>query len=325
MFSKASSSFVLERSDDVLPKKRQPKHAKARGGIISFWIPKIFVWRERERRRRRRRRKRRFFCVAFLSHIIFFALFFLLFFLLLHPAPPFFGLHLSDPISPQISSEKKKTLSTRFAQSASELAHETIQQKKRALFLDRREEEDTNVERFLGGKKKKKKAEEMSSSRSRSKSPKMHPRDVMRTMCLATYWSLVLLSFGTLTTRVDASKTKNKAMLKEKYGIDCGSHCTNAVVRLHEAKIEQEKCVVVVVRFPLCCFSKKDRRLMMMDLSRKKFLCDLFLLPRVASRRLWRLSRALSFVRSLFSRRHRTRTTLTYRAFVPFFSKHTGD
>merc|ERR1712025_371261 len=68
----------------------------------------------------------------------------------------------------------------------------------------------------------------------------MHPRVVMRTMCLATYWSLVLLSFGTLTTRVDASKTKNKAMLREKYGIDCGSHCTNAVVRLHEA-IEQEK------------------------------------------------------------------------------------
>ena len=65
-------------------------------------------------------------------------------------------------------------------------------------------------------------------------------------MCLAT-WSLVLLSFGTLTTRVDASKMKNKAMLREKYGIDCGSHCTNAVVRLHEAKIEQEKCVVVVV------------------------------------------------------------------------------
>ena len=163
----------------------------------------------------------------------------------------------------------------------------------------------------------------MSSSRSRSKSPKMHPRVMRTTMCLAT-WSLVLLSFGTLTTRVDASKTKNKAMLREKYGIDCGSHCTNAVVRLHEAKIEQEKCVVVVVRFPLCCFSKKDRRLMMDYLSRKKFLCDLFLLPRVASRRLWRLSRALSFVRS-FLARHRTRTTLTYRAFVPFFSKHTGD
>lgn len=68
----------------------------------------------------------------------------------------------------------------------------------------------------------------------------MHPRVMRTTMCLAT-WSLVLLSFGTLTTRVDASKTKNKAMLREKYGIDCGSHCTNAVVRLHEAKIEQEK------------------------------------------------------------------------------------
>lgn len=30
-------------------------------------------------------------------------------------------------------------------------------------------------------------------------------------------------------------------MLQEKYGIDCGTHCTNAVVKLHEAKIEQEK------------------------------------------------------------------------------------
>ena len=76
------------------------------------------------------------------------------------------------------------------------------------------------------------------------------------TMCLAT-WSLVLLSFGTLTTRVDASKTKNKAMLREKYGIDCGSHCTNAVVRLHEAKIEQEKCVVVVVSKFLCFVSRR--------------------------------------------------------------------
>ena len=66
-------------------------------------------------------------------------------------------------------------------------------------------------------------------------------RSLLETIFVAT--SLVLLSFG--TTFVDASKTKNKAMLQEKYGIDCGSHCTNAVVRLHEAKIEQEKCVVV--------------------------------------------------------------------------------
>ena len=68
-----------------------------------------------------------------------------------------------------------------------------------------------------------------------------------RTMCLATVSLIVLLSSSFGTTAVDASKTKNKALLQEKYGIDCGSHCTNAVVRLHEAKIEQEKCVVVVV------------------------------------------------------------------------------
>ena len=66
-----------------------------------------------------------------------------------------------------------------------------------------------------------------------------------RTMCLATVSLIVLLSSSFGTTAVDASKTKNKALLQEKYGIDCGSHCTNAVVRLHEAKIEQEKCVVV--------------------------------------------------------------------------------
>ena len=85
-----------------------------------------------------------------------------------------------------------------------------------------------------------------------------------RTMCLATLSLIVLLSsFG--TTRVDASKTKNKALLQEKYGIDCGSHCTNAVVRLHEAKIEQEKCVVVVVvtEVSFCFLSNlmmRDRR-----------------------------------------------------------------
>ena len=75
-------------------------------------------------------------------------------------------------------------------------------------------------------------------------------------MCLATLSLIVLLSsFG--TTAVDASKTKNKALLQEKYGIDCGSHCTNAVVRLHEAKIEQEKCVVVVVSKFLCFVSRR--------------------------------------------------------------------
>ena len=42
---------------------------------------------------------------------------------------------------------------------------------------------------------------------------------------------------------VSASKVKNRAVLQEKYGIDCGTHCTNAVVKLHEAKIEQEKYV----------------------------------------------------------------------------------
>ena len=72
------------------------------------------------------------------------------------------------------------------------------------------------------------------------------PRSRRRTMCLATVSLVVLLSSSFGTTAVDASKTKNKALLQEKYGIDCGSHCTNAVVRLHEAKIEQEKCVVVV-------------------------------------------------------------------------------
>jgi hypothetical protein len=38
-------------------------------------------------------------------------------------------------------------------------------------------------------------------------------------------------------------RQKNRAVLQEKYGIDCGTHCTNAVVKLHEAKIEQEKYV----------------------------------------------------------------------------------
>jgi len=61
-------------------------------------------------------------------------------------------------------------------------------------------------------------------------------------------FSLLVLAVATFLTivvpsKVAASKTKNRAILKEKYGIDCGTHCTNAVVKLHEAKIEQEKCV----------------------------------------------------------------------------------
>jgi hypothetical protein len=62
-------------------------------------------------------------------------------------------------------------------------------------------------------------------------------------------FSLLVLAVATFLTMcvpsnfVAASKTKNRAILKEKYGIDCGTHCTNAVVKLHEAKIEQEKCV----------------------------------------------------------------------------------
>ena len=82
-------------------------------------------------------------------------------------------------------------------------------------------------------------------------------------MCLATWSLIVLLSSSFGTTAVDASKTKNKALLQEKYGIDCGSHCTNAVVRLHEAKIEQEKCVVVT-EVSFCFLSNlmmmRDRR-----------------------------------------------------------------
>ena len=169
----------------------------------------------------------------------------------------------------------------------------------------------------------------MSSSRSRSKSPKMHPRVMRTTMCLAT-WSLVLLSFGTLTTRVDASKTKNKAMLREKYGIDCGSHCTNAVVRLHEAKIEQEKCVGGFLLFSL------ESDLMMRD--RRDF--DLFLSRKKVSLRSLSpsLSRgetspavlvACSFVRSLFSRATSNENDTHVSRFPGcpfFFSKHTtGD
>ena len=62
-------------------------------------------------------------------------------------------------------------------------------------------------------------------------------------------FSRLVLAVATFLTicvpskQVAASKTKNRAILKEKYGIDCGTHCTNAVVKLHEAKIEQEKCV----------------------------------------------------------------------------------
>ena len=125
-------------------------------------------------------------------------------------------------------------------------------------------------------------------------------------MCLATVSLVVLLSSSFGTTAVDASKTKNKALLQEKYGIDCGSHCTNAVVRLHEAKIEQEKCVVVVTGGFLLFSLESD--LMMRD--RRDF--DLFLSRKKVSLRSLSpsLSRgetspavlvAWSFFRSLFS------------------------
>lgn len=75
-------------------------------------------------------------------------------------------------------------------------------------------------------------------------------------------FSLLVLAVATFLTicvpsKVAASKTKNRAILKEKYGIDCGTHCTNAVVKLHEAKIEQEKCVAFFfslgdLSFPFC-------------------------------------------------------------------------
>ena len=88
---------------------------KARESARWYYIvldPKdFFLERERRRRRRRRRRrkKRLFFCVAFLSHI-FFALFFSSSCILLLSSL-FWITSLSDPISPRISSEKKKTLS----------------------------------------------------------------------------------------------------------------------------------------------------------------------------------------------------------------------
>ena len=119
-----SSSFVLERSDDVLPKKRR-KHAKARGGIISFWIPKIFSWRERDDDDEEEEEEERRGCF-FVS--LFYPTFFSLFFFP-PPAscscPPFFGLHLSPIQSPQESPQKKRRHSLRFARGASELAHET--------------------------------------------------------------------------------------------------------------------------------------------------------------------------------------------------------
>ena len=169
----------------------------------------------------------------------------------------------------------------------------------------------------------------MSSSRSRSKkSPKMHPRVMMRTMCLATCWSLVLLSFGTLT-RVDASKTKNKAMLREKYGIDCGSHCTNAVVRLHEAKIEQEKCVGGFLLFSLeSDLMMRDRRDFDLFLSRKKVSLRSLSPSPSRGETSPAVLVACSFVRSLFSRATSNEND-THVSRIPcpfFFSKHTtGD
>ena len=70
---------------------------------------------------------------------------------------------------------------------------------------------------------------------------------------------LLLLAFiffhgndGNVFPSVSASRAKNRAVLQEKYGIDCGTHCTNAVVKLHEAKIEQEKYVQTVFLLLLC-------------------------------------------------------------------------
>jgi hypothetical protein len=73
--------------------------------------------------------------------------------------------------------------------------------------------------------------------RSSSRSPPLFSSFSLLVLAVATFLTIVVPS------KVAASKTKNRAILKEKYGIDCGTHCTNAVVKLHEAKIEQEKCV----------------------------------------------------------------------------------
>jgi len=72
--------------------------------------------------------------------------------------------------------------------------------------------------------------------RSSSRSPPLFSSFSLLVLAVATFLTIVVPS------KVAASKTKNQAILKEKYGIDCGTHCTNAVVKLHEAKIEQEKC-----------------------------------------------------------------------------------
>jgi hypothetical protein len=101
----------LERSDDVLPKKRR-KHAKARGGIISFWIPKIFSWRERDDDDEEEEEEERRGCFfVSLFYPTFFSLFFFSSSCILLLSSLFWITSLSDPISPRISSEKKKTLS----------------------------------------------------------------------------------------------------------------------------------------------------------------------------------------------------------------------
>ena len=106
-------------------RRRSAKKAttKARESARWYYIvldPKDFcLERERKTTKKKKKKEEVFLCRFFIPHYFFRSFFFSFFFLLLHPAPPFFGLHLSDPISPQISSEKKKTLSTRFAQSAS--------------------------------------------------------------------------------------------------------------------------------------------------------------------------------------------------------------
>ena len=172
----------------------------------------------------------------------------------------------------------------------------------------------------------------MKKKKQKSSSLVMMPRS-RRTMCLATVSLIVLLSSSFGTTAVDASKTKNKALLQEKYGIDCGSHCTNAVVRLHEAKIEQEKCVVVVtggfLLFSLESDLMRDRPDFDVFLSRKKSFFAIsfsFSEPRRdvsgGSRRVLFRSLAL-FSRDIERERH---SRIAHSRVPFFFSKHTtGD
>ena len=164
----------------------------------------------------------------------------------------------------------------------------------------------------------------------KSSSLVMMPRRSRRTMCLATVSLIVLLSSSFGTTAVDASKTKNKALLQEKYGIDCGSHCTNAVVRLHEAKIEQEKCVGGFLLFSLeSDLMMRDRRDFDLFLSRKKVSLRSLSPSPSRGETSPAVLVACSFVRSLFSRATSNENDTHVSRFPGcpfFFSKHTtGD